>query len=241
MKSTEISHSIRSYVRRSKHITDAQKKALEKYWPIYGIEYSLKTIDFSEHFVNSNPIILEIGFGMGDSLLLLAQQNPSNNYLGIEVHRQGIGRLLAEIARLQLKNIRIICYDAVTVLQQIIRDNSLAGVLVFFPDPWPKQRHHKRRLIQHNFVNLLARKIQNSGFLHMATDWQDYAEHMLTVMQHNNYFVNHMKDNSYAPRPSTRPITKFEKRGQRLGHTIFDLIYLRNTLIVNDEAYANYS
>jgi tRNA (guanine-N7-)-methyltransferase len=181
-------------------------------------------LNFQQAFGRAAPVILEIGFGMGQSLVAMAEAAPQQDFIGIEVHRPGVGRLLHSMVERHIGNIRIYCDDAVEVLQQCIPDNSLAGVQIFFPDPWHKKKHHKRRLIQPDFVQLLRGKLGVGGVLHVATDWQEYAEHILAVMEAAPGFKNQM-GNGYAPRPDSRPTTKFEQRGERLGHGVWDLLF----------------
>ena len=218
---------IRSFVKREGRLTAGQQRALDVLWPEFGIDYSTNTLDFTQLFDKPAPVVLEIGFGNGDSLFQMAQNHPDRNYIGIEVHRPGVGHLLQLIETHNLKNLKIICHDAVDVIEQQIADNSLDRVQLFFPDPWHKKKHNKRRIVQEKFINLLAKKIKIDGFLHMATDWQDYAEHMLEVLMKNSNFENTSADNTYVPRPDDRPVTKFEKRGHRLGHGVWDLIFKR--------------
>lgn len=220
---------IRSFVRREGRLTKGQLRALEELWPIYGINCQKSVIDLDKTFDRTAPKILEIGFGNGHSLARMAHESPDNDYLGIEVHRPGVGSLLLQIEELGLSNIRIICNDAVDVLQQCIPDQSLDRVQIFFPDPWHKKRHHKRRIVQPDFVTLIARKLKPGGLLHLATDWEDYAHHMFEVMKKASVFENTSKHGDFVERPDYRPITKFEQRGHKLGHGVWDLIYRRKT------------
>lgn len=217
--------SIRSYVLRQGRISNAQRKAYETLLPNYGIAFSEDKLDLKKTFGRSAPKILEIGFGMGETTARIAQQHPQNDYLAIEVHTPGIGSLLGQIDRLELTNIRIIQHDAVEVLQQMLSPSSLDGVHIFFPDPWPKARHHKRRLIQPVFVSILCKHLKSGGYLHVATDWKDYAEQILCVLSKEMSLTNTAID--YARRPQYRPLTKFEQRGLRLGHNVWDLIFIR--------------
>lgn len=213
---------IRSFVHRQKKLSKRQQLAFSA----LPNQNTLSTpIDFQILFEREALTILEIGFGMGDSLLQQALQYPENNYLGIEVHRPGIALLLTQIEKLQLKNIKVIYADATEILAHSIPKHSLDLVQIFFPDPWPKTRHHKRRLVQPKFIDLLHEKLKLNGKLHLATDWQDYAQHMLKVMENTTQWKNTAEKNQFTPRPSTRPLTKFEKRGQQLGHLIWDLIF----------------
>lgn len=220
---SNIPRRIRSFVLRQGRMTGAQQSGLELL-PQKGLMLEDGVLNCEKAFGRSAPTVLEIGFGMGTSLLQMAQAAPDKNFIGIEVHRPGVGKLLHDMADAGVDNIRVYCDDAVEVLQHCIVDASLAGVQIFFPDPWHKKRHNKRRLIQPEFVQLLHRKLQNDGVLHIATDWQDYAEHILTVMQAASNFKN-CADANYAPRPEYRPKTKFEQRGERLGHGVWDIIF----------------
>ena len=226
---SKIIRPIRSFVRREGRMTDPQKLALERRWSDYGIALPNQgeKLDFAEIFGRSQKTVLEIGFGMGASLLEMAEQHPETNYLGIEVHRPGVGKLLSGIEALSLSNLRVICDDAVMVLKDHIDDQSLDGIQIYFPDPWPKKRHHKRRLIKPDFVKLCSEKIKLGAYIHCATDWENYAQQMMTVLSEQPLLVNQAGDDEYSPRPSWRPLTKFEARGQRLGHGIWDLIYTR--------------
>lgn len=217
---------IRSYVIRSGRITPSQEKALAELWPRYGLdlEQGLQALDHA--FANpQQPLILEIGFGMGDSLVEMAGRFPQQNFIGIEVHVAGVGRLVNEAAKRELHNLRVFCADAIDVLQDCIADGSLSRLQLFFPDPWHKSRHHKRRIVQPAFIELAARKLQHDGVLHMATDWQPYAEHMLETADACCKLLNLAGQGNYSARPGYRPETKFERRGQRLGHGVWDLLY----------------
>jgi len=218
---------IRSFVRREGRLTPGQQKALDELWPRYGLS-AQERLDVPATFGRRAPLTLEIGFGNGANLAAMAGAEPDGDFIGIEVHRPGVGRLLKTIAEHRLGNVRIFCDDAVEVLNRCIDDHSLDRILLFFPDPWPKTRHHKRRIVQPAFVSLLARKLRGGGLLHMATDWQAYAEHMLEVMEASPAFGNTAGPGRYAPRPAYRPVTRFEQRGQRLGHGVWDLLYRRN-------------
>lgn len=218
---------IRSFVRREGRLTSAQERALDFLWPVYGIEFSDKTVDIAAIFGRSAPITLEIGFGNGASLTQMAAASPEQNFIGIEVHRPGVGNLLQQLEQVHLNNVRIICHDAVEVLEHMIPPGSLDRVQVFFPDPWPKKKHHKRRLIQSGFISLLASRIKPNGIFHLATDWENYAEQMLEVLTASPDFINTAPAGGYLSRPDFRPLTKFEQRGQRLGHGVWDLIFQR--------------
>jgi len=217
---------IRSFVRREGRITSGQQRALQELWPRYGLEADAP-LDTTLIFGRRAACILEIGFGNGDALASIAGQQPDTDFIGIEVHRPGIGRLLQQLDEHNLDNVRIMREDAVQVLKTCMPDNSLDRVLLFFPDPWHKKRHHKRRIVQADFVELLARKIRPGGCLHMATDWEDYAVHMLEVMEQSPRFRNCATTGKTVPRPGYRPVTKFELRGQRLGHGVWDLLFER--------------
>lgn len=218
--------SIRSFVIRAGRATVAQQRALQELWPQYGIEPNNEPLDIDAVFARSAPRMIEIGFGTGEALLAYAQAHPQENCIGIEVHPPGVGHLLLELHQAQMRNVRVICRDAVEVLQQQIAPRSIDAVHIFFPDPWPKKRHHKRRLIQPAFAELLATVIKPGGLLRLATDWQPYAEHMLEVLNACDAFANESAD-GYVERFAHRPLTRFERRGQRLGHGVWDLAYRR--------------
>ena len=215
---------IRSFVKREGRLTSAQQKALDTLWPKFGIESDDKIINLTQLFHRSAPRIIEIGFGNGSALATIAQQQPESDFIGIEVHRPGVGQLLNHIEAMRLGNLRVVCGDAVPFLQQRIEDNSLDKVQLFFPDPWHKKRHHKRRIIQPQFLELLSRKLTPTGQFHLATDWEDYAVHMLHELSSSPHFTN-CAQRDYIPRPSSRPLTKFEKRGKDLGHNVWDLLF----------------
>jgi tRNA (guanine-N7-)-methyltransferase len=226
---TERPHrAIRSYTLRQGRLTPAQQRAMDELFPRFGLASAAAPLDFTALFGRSAPCILEIGFGNGDSLAAIAQAHPDNNYLGIEVHTPGVGHLLLKIEELGLNNLRVMRDDAVEVLTRRIPDDSLDAVYLFFADPWPKKRHHKRRIVQDEFVQLLRRKLKVGGRFHMATDWENYAQHMLEVMTAAAGFRNTSPTGDYVPRPDYRPLTKFEQRGQRLGHGVWDLIFERS-------------
>ncbi|WP_090693882.1 tRNA (guanosine(46)-N7)-methyltransferase TrmB [Nitrosomonas sp. Nm34] len=216
---------IRSYVLRQGRISNAQRNAYETLLPEFGIPFSAQQLNFEKIFGRSTPRILEIGSGMGEATATIAQQYPQNDYLAIEVHTPGVGSLLSQIKMLELTNLHVIQHDAVEVLQHMLPLESLDGVHIFFPDPWPKARHHKRRLIQSAFVSLLCKYMKSGSYLHVATDWKDYAEQILFVLSNESLLTNTAID--YAVRPLYRPLTKFEQRGLRLGHNVWDLIFTR--------------
>lgn len=208
-------------------MTPRQAQALETLWPRFGVEISEGELDFFSLFGREAPVVLEIGFGMGQSLVALAKENPDKNYLGIEVHRPGVGSLLISLAEQEVNNVRIIMADAKDILQHHIPPASLAAVLLFFPDPWPKKRHQKRRLVQPDFVECVASKLKSGGYFHMATDWENYAEQMLAVASECEALDNTAGAGRYTPRPESRPLTKFERRGQKLGHGVCDLLFIK--------------
>jgi len=217
---------IRSFVRRRGHITDAQLNALETLLPKVLLPYAPQVTDFSQGFGREAPLVLEIGFGMGETTAKIASDRPHDNFLGVEVFQAGAGALAKRIDTLGLTNVRIIQHDAVEVVRDMIAPDSLAGVHVYFPDPWPKKRHHKRRLIQPAFVSLLASRIAPGGYLHCATDWEHYADQMLEVLSGEPMLEN-TAGTGFAERPGWRPQTKFETRGLRLGHGVWDVLFRR--------------
>ena len=219
----KFTHRIRSFVKREGRLTKGQAAAVERQWPVMGLEHQGVEIDFSQSFGRTAPLVLEIGFGMGHSLVEMAKNDPASNYVGIEVHGPGVGACLMEAEVQGISNLRVMQHDAVEILEDCIADNSLNKVQIFFPDPWHKKRHHKRRLIRPDFVQLLQQKLQPGGILHLATDWENYAEHMLEVMHSEDGWKNLSSSNDYVPRPDARPLTKFEKRGHRLGHGVWDM------------------
>ncbi|AOE38997.1 tRNA (guanosine(46)-N7)-methyltransferase TrmB [Pantoea agglomerans] len=218
---------IRSFVRRQGRLTKGQQQALDTLWPVMGVEYQPEPVDLPALFGREAPVTLEIGFGMGASLVIMAQNTPQQNFLGIEVHAPGVGACLAAAKEADVQNLRVMCHDAVEVLEKMIPDNSLRMVQLFFPDPWHKARHNKRRIVQVPFAELVMRKLKLGGVFHMATDWEAYAEHMLEVMNSIDGYRNQSEQQNYVPRPETRPLTKFEQRGQRLGHGVWDLMFER--------------
>jgi tRNA (guanine-N7-)-methyltransferase len=215
---------IRSFVLRQGRLTKGQEYALEHLWPLYGIEIADTKLDFTQLFQREAPMTLEIGFGNGESLATMAKAAPERNFLGIEVHRPGVGRLLHLIKEYELSNLRIIHDDAVEVLKQRIPKHSIDTVQLFFPDPWHKKKHNKRRIVQTEFVQLLHSLLATGGLFHLATDWQEYAEHMSEVMEASEDFTS-TSDSPCTDRPEFRPLTKFENRGLKLGHGVWDLLY----------------
>jgi len=220
---------LRSYVLRQGRMTPAQKLAIATHFPEMGLIPEGKTLfDWPTIFGRKAPLVLEIGFGMGDTLVSMASTCPEQDFIGVEVHQPGVGACLAQAKALALSNIRVIAHDAYQVLTSNIPAASIDKVLLLFPDPWPKARHHKRRLLQPAFVCQISRVLKPGGILHCATDWQPYAEHMLAVLQADTTFINHYGDGQFAPGPYQRPETKFERRGQRLGHSIYDLVFVKS-------------
>ena len=222
-----LSRRIRSFVRREGRLTPGQQKALDTLWPKYGLSIEHE-LSFAACFGRSAPVTLEIGFGNGASLAEMAANEPDSDFIGIEVHRPGVGHLLRTLEACGLGNVRVFCHDAVEILERNIPDACLHRVLLFFPDPWPKQKHRKRRIVQPAFAALVARKLKSGGHFHLATDWQPYAEHMLEVMESAQDFINCSGNGHYSDRPDYRPVTKFEKRGRKLGHAVWDLVYQRS-------------
>jgi tRNA (guanine-N7-)-methyltransferase len=212
-------------VLRQGRVSNAQRRALDTIAPRYAIPYCSSTIDLEQVFGRAAPKILEIGFGMGETTAAIAAAHPENDYLGIEVHTPGVGSLLKLIDERGLGNVRIIQHDAVDVLTHMIAPNSIDGVHIFFPDPWPKKRHHKRRLIQAPLVNLIAGRMKTGAYIHAATDWREYAEQILAVFRGEPLLAN--ITSGYAPRPEYRPLTKFEHRGLKLGHDVWDIVFRR--------------
>jgi tRNA (guanine-N7-)-methyltransferase len=217
---------IRSYVLRQGRFSRGQQRAYAGLMPRFGIAYRAQPLDFKGVFGREAPLVLEVGFGMGETTARIAAENPAVDYLGIEVHTPGVGSLLKQVEEHALTNVRVIQHDAVEVLRDMVPEGSLAGIHVFFPDPWPKKRHHKRRLVQPAFAALAASRLAHGGFIHVATDWQEYAEHVLAVLVATPGLRNTAAE--FAPRPATRPETKFERRGIRLGHGVWDVVFERS-------------
>ncbi|MEM0911388.1 MAG: tRNA (guanosine(46)-N7)-methyltransferase TrmB [Pseudomonadota bacterium] len=218
---------VKSFVKREGRLTKAQAKALEDQWSVMGLKISESLLNLDDIFGRSADRVLEIGFGMGKSLVEMATASPEKDFIGIEVHRPGVGACLADAAAAHLSNIRVFEHDAVEILQQCIPDESLSRVQLYFPDPWHKKRHHKRRIVQPDFVELIRKKLKRDGEFHMATDWEPYAEYMMEVIHIVNGFENLATTGNYIPRPDYRPLTKFEQRGQRLGHGVWDILLKR--------------
>ena len=228
MSEAETHHRrIRSFVRRQGRMTELQQYALDVLWPRYGLEPGDEPLNLDVLFGRSAPKVLEIGFGMGDSLAAMALAHPENDYLGIDVHRPGVGSLMARLDEQGSDNVRLFCHDATDILDKRIVDASLDRVLLFFPDPWHKRRHNKRRIVQPPFINMVRSKLKPGGIFHMATDWQDYARWMMKGMSQAEGFENLAGAGQYSARPDYRPVTKFERRGHRLGHGIWDLLFKR--------------
>lgn len=225
MNAPITSRPIRTFVLRQGHFSDAQERACEELLPRYGIDASRSALDVAAAFGRVAPTIVEIGFGMGDSLAQTAGEHPEWNFIGIEVHLPGVGSLLRQVEARGLTNVRVIRHDAVEVLEWMIAPDSVDAIHLFFPDPWPKKRHHKRRIVQPDLVRLMASRLRAGGTLHMATDWEDYALHMLEVVSVEPSLEN--PSAGFAPRPDTRPLTRFEQRGLRLGHGVWDLVLRR--------------
>jgi len=216
---------IHSFVKREGRLTTGQQLAIDTQWAKFGIDYSAAELNLSDVFKREAHTVLEIGFGNGDSLFQMAQASPEKNFLGIEVHRPGVGHLLRLIENSDCKNLRVSNYDAIDVLQDQIADNSIDRLQLFFPDPWHKKKHNKRRIVQDKFLIEVARILKPAGTFHLATDWEHYAKQMLNTLNTSKFFTNLSKDKTYVPKPAERPTTKFEKRGQRLGHGVWDLLF----------------
>lgn len=214
---------VRSFVKREGRLTKGQAGAIERQWPKMGLSLTDEMLSFKDVFNREAPVTLEIGFGMGHSLVEMAETDPDRNFIGIEVHEPGVGACLMAAEEAGLSNLRVFHEDAVEVLKQCVPDNSLNCVQVFFPDPWHKKRHHKRRIIQPEFVELLVQKLESGGIIHLATDWENYAEHMLEVLNGSSALTNLSASGDYIPRPDSRPKTKFERRGEGKGHGVWDL------------------
>lgn len=215
-------------MRRQGRLTEGQSRALEQYWDDYGLTLADGRLDYAALFGNAYPVILEIGFGNGASLLQMAQHAPQKNFIGVEVHRPGVGKLINDAHQAGVNNVKVFCEDAIEVLAHNIADSSLDGVQLFFPDPWHKKKHNKRRIVQPEFAQTIRGKLKIGGYFHMATDWEPYAQQMLEVMSAAEGFTNQAGAGNYAPKPDYRPNTKFEKRGERLGHGVWDLVFIRN-------------
>lgn len=226
---TESNHhrTIRSFVLRTGRLTKGQEQAIETGWSTLGIDEGSSVLDYEALFSRNAPVILEIGFGNGETLAQMAQAMPEYNFIGVEVHTPGVGHLLHLLQREQLSNVRVMNTDAVEILKQRIAPHSLARVQIFFPDPWHKKRHHKRRIVQSEFMDLVVSRLSPQGMIHLATDWEPYAQHMAEILDANTQLRRVQPDSPFIERPKHRPLTKFEQRGQRLGHGVWDLMYQR--------------
>ena len=218
---------IRSFVRREGRMTDSQKRALEELWPKFGVEAPARRVEPAQWFGRQAPVVLEIGFGNGEHLLARAQAEAGKDFLGVEVHRPGAGRVMNRAQAANLANLRVACDDAVEVLRDWLVERCLAEIVIYFPDPWPKKRHHKRRLVQPAFAALAASRLAPGGLLKLATDWAEYAQHMLATLDAEPQLKNLAGAGGFVPRPAERPLTRFENRGVKLGHEVFDLVYAR--------------
>ena len=218
---------IRSYVLRQGRFSPAQQRAYAELLPRFGLPYRAQPLDWRAVFGRDAPVVVEIGFGMGETTARIAAENPGTDYLAIEVHSPGVGSLLKRMAETAIANIRIVQHDAVEVLRDMVPPASVAAIHIFFPDPWPKKRHHKRRLLQRDFAGLAASKLAAGGLLHVATDWREYADEVLAVLEATPGLANTAR--GFAPRPASRPETKFERRGRLLGHGVFDIVFVRKT------------
>ena len=225
MQNPQHPRTIKSFVLRQGRMTSGQEQAMEILWPVFGIEPADTPLNLPQLFGRVAPVTLEIGFGNGESLAQMAAAAPERDFIGIEVHTPGVGHLLKIIGEKGLNNVRVMNTDAVEILQKRIPQGSLDRVQLFFPDPWHKKKHHKRRIVQADFVNLIASRLLSGGVFHMATDWENYAEHMAEVMEASPAFTNLSEHPPYSPRPDQRPLTKFENRGLKLGHGVWDLLY----------------
>ncbi|MDC0981413.1 tRNA (guanosine(46)-N7)-methyltransferase TrmB [Candidatus Pseudothioglobus singularis] len=226
MSEAKSHRKIQSFVKRSGRLSKAQSLGLNNLWSDFGIEvHNNEIINFEAAFVKKNAITLEIGFGNGDSLLETAINQPNQNFIGIEVYEAGVGRIINEASKQNVSNLLIIKDDAVEIMANNISDNSISNFQLFFPDPWHKKRHHKRRIIQTSFLDLLSRKLKTNGTVHIATDWQNYAEHIMKTLEMHPHFKNLAGDYIYSKRPKDRPLTKFENRGHKLGHGVWDLLF----------------
>ena len=214
---------IRSYVLRQGRFSPAQQRAYAELMPRYGVAYSARPLEFAALFGRKAPVVVEVGFGMGETTTRIAAENPDTDFLGIEVHAPGVGSLLRQVGEAGLENVRIVQHDAVEVMREMVPPESAAAIHVFFPDPWPKKRHHKRRLLKPAFVSLAASRLAPGGIFHAATDWEEYAHEVLAVFSATPELENTAQ--GFAPRPATRPETKFERRGLKLGHGVWDIVF----------------
>lgn len=230
MAKAENKRSIRSFVRRAGRMTASQQKALDELWPIYGVEYSPQRLKLDQVFARTAPVVLEIGFGNGDSLVQLASEDPASDFLGIEVHDPGIGHCMIGARAANVENLRIINHDAIEVLERQVAAATLSRINLYFPDPWPKKRHHKRRIVQPSFLELCASRLKSNASLHIATDWANYAEHIDEVLADSPLFECAERREHAGDRPLSRPATKFERRGLKKGHRIWDWRFSKNDL-----------
>lgn len=222
---SKVNRAIRSFARRSGRLTLGQKNALNEYWPLYGLNFEQAIEGVSQAINGFQSVNLEIGFGNGDALIEMAGNQPETIYIGVEVHTPGVGRCLNNIEQNDMTNVRLISHDAIEVMQHMVPAQSLDRILLFFPDPWHKKRHHKRRIVNQNFRDLAFSLLKSEGQLHFATDWQNYAEHMAEELLSDERFSNRGNSDGFAPRPDYRPLTKFEQRGLKLGHGVWDLVF----------------
>jgi len=218
---------VRSFVKREGRLTKGQASALEQFWPTMGLNHQDGIIDFAHLFDNSNPVVLEIGFGMGKSLVEMAKNAPELNFVGVEVHRPGVGACIALAQEQGVENLKVFEHDAIEVLADCIPNSSLTTVQLFFPDPWHKKKHHKRRIVSLEFVETIRQKLKVGGVFHMATDWENYAECMIEDMNSAPGYENLANEGDFVPRPDSRPLTKFENRGNNLGHGVWDIQFKR--------------
>lgn len=218
---------IRSFALRTGRMTEGQQRAYDENWQTYGLSLEQGRISQTEVFGREAPLVFEIGFGMGHSLAEMAKAQPENNFIGVEVHTPGVAKLMMFCQEMEIDNVRIYECDAIDVLEQCVGENSLDRFQLYFPDPWHKKKHHKRRIVKPDFVESMARFIKPGGTMHFATDWENYAEHMMSVVSESSLFTNDAGVGEYSPRPEWRPYTKFERRGQRLGHGVWDLLFTR--------------
>jgi len=221
---------IRSFVRRTGRLTASQQKALQEVWPVLGLEYSPKLLDFASIYGRAAPMVLEIGFGNGDTLVQQAAENPERDFIGIEVYESGVGHCLLKAREAGLTNLRLLAHDAIDVLKDQIPHTSLQRVNLYFPDPWPKKRHHKRRIVQHDFLALIADRLSDNGTLNIATDWAGYAEHIDEVLEQSDRFSCSERRLHNGDSPLDRPSTKFERRGLKKGHQIYDWCFLKSNI-----------
>ncbi|MBL6900588.1 MAG: tRNA (guanosine(46)-N7)-methyltransferase TrmB [Luminiphilus sp.] len=228
MQKSEFSRRIKSFVIRSGRMTENQQKGWTDGFLKHGFSLADSQFNWDDSYIERGPRVLEIGFGMGDSLLTMAEQNPDQRFLGVEVHAPGVGKLLSEVERRGIANVKVFAEDAVRVLEEVIPVESIDLLHIFFPDPWHKKRHQKRRIVQRDFVDLAVKKMAPGATLHLATDWEPYAQHMMEVLTKTVGLENTAGSRQFAPRPASRPETKFERRGHRLGHGVWDLIFIKS-------------